>query len=302
MFKFFRNLFRQEEPEHIPASTAVGTAPIPEEQLDTISQPEGETGFEPPQLLVGIAQSVGKQRNHNEDTLFAMSTVLADGEQDMPFGIFIVADGMGGHLNGEIASGTAAKTLGSYLIQHFYLPILRGDLDNQEPSLEALENGVHEAQMAVLAKAPGGGTTLTAALCMGDQVIISHVGDSRAYFIHADGKIKVMTQDHSLVKRLQDLGQIDEKEASIHPQRNVLYRALGQSEPFTPDINTYTFPQNGHLLICSDGLWGSVPDDEIFHIVKTHPDLTQACKSLVDAANSAGGPDNISAVLVRYIG
>lgn len=302
MFNFFRNLFRHDESEHIPASTAVGTAPIPEDQLEKVSQPDAEVVIKPPQLLVGIAQSVGMQRNHNEDTLFSLNTILADSEQDLPFGIFIVADGMGGHLNGELASVTAAKTLGIYLMEHFYLPFLRGEMDRQEPSHEAFENGVHEAQVAVLAKAPGGGTTLTAALVVGDQVTISHVGDSRAYFIHADGQIKVMTQDHSLVRRLQDLGQIDEKEASIHPQRNVLYRALGQSEPFKPDINTYTFPHDGRLLICSDGLWGSVPDEEIFQIVKSHPNLTDACKSLIEAANSAGGPDNISAVLVRYIG
>lgn len=302
MFNFFRNLFRHQDSEHIPASTAVETAPIPEEQLSQVSQPEQEMEIKPPQLQVGIAQSVGMQRNHNEDTIFAMSAILADGEQDVPFGIFIVADGMGGHLNGEIASGTAAKTLGSYLLAHYYFPYLSGDIDRQETGHEALENGVSEAQNAVLARAPGGGTTLTAALVVGDQVTISHVGDSRAYFIHADGQIKVMTQDHSLVKRLQDLGQIDEKEASVHPQRNVLYRALGQSEPFKPDINTYSLPPHGYLLLCSDGLWGSVPEAEIYQIVHTHSDLTQACQSLVNAANSAGGPDNISAVLVRYLG
>jgi protein phosphatase len=110
-----------------------------------------------------------------------------------------------------------------------------------------------------------------------------------------------MTQDHSLVRRLQDLGQIDEKEASVHPQRNVLYRALGQSEPFRPDINTHTLPRPGWMLLCSDGLWGSVPDDEIYQIVRSASNPSAACRKLIDAANTAGGPDNISAILVQYL-
>ncbi len=243
MFNFFRNLFRHKDSEHIPASTAVETAPIPEEQLSQVSQPEQEMEIKPPQLQVGIAQSVGMQRNHNEDTLFAMSAILADGEQDVPFGIFIVADGMGGHLNGEIASGTAAKTRGSYLLAHYYFPYLSGDIDRQETGHEALENGVSEAQNAVLARAPGGGTTLTAALVVGDQVTISHVGDSRAYFIHADGQIKVMTQDHSLVKRLQDLGQIDEKEASVHPSVTFSTGPSARANLSSPILTRIVFPR-----------------------------------------------------------
>ncbi len=113
--------------------------------------------------------------------------------------------------------------------------------------------------------------------------------------------MEVMTQDHSLVRRLQDLGQIDEKEASIHPQRNVLYRALGQSEPFRPDIHTHTLPGLGYMLMCSDGLWGTVTDDEISEIIRSAPSLTMACHKLIEAANAAGGPDNISAILVQYL-
>jgi serine/threonine protein phosphatase PrpC len=165
-----------------------------------------------------------------------------------------------------------------------------------------MEQGIVEAQRAVLLNAPGGGTTLTAAMVIGDQITLSHVGDSRAYFIFPDGRIESITQDHSLVRRLQDLGQIDEKEASIHPQRNVLYRALGQREPFRPDIVTLTLPHPGYILLCSDGLWGSVPDMEILRIIYAAENPAVACHNLVEAANQAGGPDNISAILVQYIG
>lgn len=301
MFNFFRDLFHPKKSDPITASIAVETAPLSKEPLHPVSEPQVK--MNPPQLIVGTAQSVGMQRDHNEDTLFSMQAILADGQNDLPFGIFIVADGMGGHLNGELASGAAARAIGEYLLTRFYAPFLSGQSDSEHESIhEVMENGVKEAQRAVLANAPGGGTTLTAALVIGDQVTLSHVGDSRAYFLYPDGRIQVMTQDHSLVRRLQDLGQIDEKEASVHPQRNVLYRALGQSEPFRPDINTHTLPQPGYMLLCSDGLWGSVPDEEISRIVMNAQNSSLACHNLIEAANAAGGPDNISAILLHYLG
>jgi serine/threonine protein phosphatase PrpC len=136
-------------------------------------------------------------------------------------------------------------------------------------------------------------------LVIGDQVTISQVGDSRAYFIFPDGRIQPMTQDHSLVRRLVELGQITEKEAATHPQRNVLYRAIGQNEPFRPDINTHMLPTMGYLLLCSDGLWGVVPDADIFRIVNKAKTPIDACNDLVEAANLAGGPDNISVIIVK---
>jgi PPM family protein phosphatase len=297
---FIRDLFRRNKAESQPSAVDVETAPLSAEQLSSVTN--FITKIIPPQLIVGTAQSVGMQRDHNEDALYAMQAIFADGKNDLPFGIFIVADGMGGHLNGEIASGTAAKTLAEYLLTRLYIPFLSGNPDASGESLhEVLENGVQQAHRSVLRYAPGGGTTLTAAVVIGDQVTLSHVGDSRVYFIYPDGRIQVITQDHSLVRRLQDLGQIDEKEASVHPQRNVLYRALGQSEPFHPDIKTHQIPHPGSILICSDGLWGSVTDDVIYQIVQSAPNPSIACTKLVEAANAAGGPDNISAVLFQYL-
>lgn len=300
MFNFFRDKFGLKKTAPIPSSAAVETVPLTPEPPSSPDRPEIK--FQPPQLWVGTAQSVGEQRDHNEDTLFAMQATFADGQNNLPFGVFIIADGMGGHLHGEIASGTAARTLGQYILTHFYTPVLSGTSPSDLESVhELLENGIMEANRAVIESAPGGGTTLTAALVIGDQVTLAHVGDSRLYFLFPDDRIKVMTQDHSLVRRLQDLGQIDEKEASNHPQRNVLYRAIGQSEPFRPDINTHALPHAGYMLLCSDGLWGSVPGEVIMRIVKAAPDPSTACQELINAANAAGGPDNISAILVRYL-
>lgn len=301
MFTFFRDLFSHKKSDPVPSSAPVETVPLSAEQLASVSQVEVQ--YQTPQLWSGIAQSVGKQREHNEDTLYAMQALFADGNNNLPFGLYMIADGMGGHLHGEIASGSAAKTLSRYILHRFYIPLLSGTSPSELESLhEILENGVKEANQAVIEDAPGGGTTLTAALVIGDQVTLAHVGDSRAYFIFPDGRIQVMTQDHSLVRRLQDLGQIDEAEASNHPQRNVLYRALGQREPFRPDIKTLALPHPGYLLLCSDGLWGSVSNEEIFKIVVSAPNPSMACQQLIDAANAAGGSDNISAILVQYLG
>jgi protein phosphatase len=127
---------------------------------------------------------------------------------------------------------------------------------------------------------------------------IGHVGDSRAIAIHHGGG-ETLTRDHSLVKRLEELGQISSEEAAIHPQRNVLYRALGQGEVLEPDIFTAPFPQPGWLLICSDGLWSVVPEEHLFNIVFNAKDLQHACQQLVAAANEAGGPDNISVIMIQ---
>jgi protein phosphatase len=162
-----------------------------------------------------------------------------------------------------------------------------------------MQSAVQEAHRVILKEAPGSGTTLTAMLILDRQMTIAHVGDSRVSLIDSDGFIQTITRDHSLVMRMMELGQLTSEEAAIHPQRNVLYRALGQGEPFTPDITTQPLPESGSILLCSDGLWGVVPEDEIVKLVNSSQDPELACQKLINAANAAGGPDNITAILVR---
>jgi protein phosphatase len=131
---------------------------------------------------------------------------------------------------------------------------------------------------------------------------IAHVGDSRAYLIGPDSQFEALTRDHSLVNRLVELGQITTDEAAVHPQRNVLYRALGQGEPFDADINSIQMPGSGYLLLCSDGLWSVVNESELQRLVKESNSPEEACQRMVEAANAAGGPDNISAILIRLPG
>jgi protein phosphatase len=148
----------------------------------------------------------------------------------------------------------------------------------------------------------GSGTTLTAALIVGDQITIAHVGDSRAYSIDRDGQMQLLTQDHSLVKRLEEIGQITAQEASVHPRRNLLYRALGQGELTEPDISSFTIQQGSKLMLCTDGLWGVIPEDELHHIIASSSEPQIVCELLIKSANTAGGPDNISVVMIEFPG
>lgn len=296
MFESIKNLFRKTKPT--PAYVNVETAPLSEEQLKQVSRISFD--INPAQLSIGCGQSVGKQRDHNEDAIFFFNANFADGVRDSQFGLFIVADGMGGHQYGEVASGSAAKAMGEYVVKKLYFPLFGHDSEMPQESLqEIMENGVKQAQQMVVRNAPGGGTTLTAILVLGEQITIAHVGDSRLYNIYPDGRMEAMTNDHSLVQRLLELGQITEEEVENHPNKNVLYRALGQAEPFRPDIHTSPLPKPGHILICSDGLWNVVPSDEIFRIISSEENPTKASSLLVDAANKAGGPDNISVILIK---
>ena len=284
----------------LPASDEVSTAPLTDKQIQA-AVTRGMR-FAPQQLISGCGQSVGKQRDHNEDSLVAFSMTVGGEGSAYPLGLYVIADGMGGHQYGEVASNVAARTLAGYLLRKFHPTLVDGSQTVDEPLQELMRNAIDEAQRAVLKAAPGSGTTLTAVLVLGQQMTIGHVGDSRAYAIRADGRTETITRDHSLVKRLEELGQLTRSEAASHPQRNVLYRALGQGEILEADIFTTQFPQPGYLLLCSDGLWGVVSDDDLAHIVNKAPNLASACHNLVVAANEAGGPDNISAILVQLLG
>lgn len=297
MTGILNKLFGRHEKSFIPE---IPTDPLNEEQQPEPFPVDQRTHLEPPQLLTGCAQSVGKQRDHNEDALFILTTNLASDKTHSSFGLYIVADGMGGHRNGEIASSIAVRSLANHVVRKLYTSLLSPQpASPSQPLQEILLAAIQEAQQTILKEVPGGGTTLTAAILLGEQVTIAHVGDSRAYLVSPSGDMQVLTRDHTLVKRLVELGQITTEEAAIHPQRNVLYRALGQGEPVEPDISTSPMAHSSYLLLCSDGLWGVVPEKELARIILAAPNLEQACHRMVEAANAAGGPDNITAVLVR---
>ncbi len=263
--------------------------------------PEGEVVAEPHHFLVGLGQSIGLERKHNEDALLVMVN-KSDGEEVMQdFGLFVVADGMGGHRSGEVASGIAARAVAKRLTQETLSRLF--DIEpqghNRAPVLDVVRQAFMDANQQVVRLLPGGGTTLTAVVMMGEQLTIGHVGDSRAYVILND-ELKVITRDHTFVERLVEMGEVTQEEANNHPQRHVLYRAIGQGESLEVDVFTHPIPHGGMLLVCSDGLWGVVPEDRILSIVKKANHPQEACDELIQAANQNGGPDNITAVLVRF--
>jgi len=299
--KFFQRLFgKRPKPEK--TVEVANTAPLTDEQLKAIVNDQNPH-FDLQQLIAAAGQSVGKQRELNEDSILALTTTLAGNSGTLPFGLYIVADGMGGHQFGEVASNAAIRTVSGYILKKFHSYLFDIKTDTMDESFhEVMLSAVNEAQRIIQREAPGSGTTLTAALVMGQQITIGHVGDSRAYFVFPDGRIETVTRDHSLVQRLQELGHITPEEAENYPHRNVLYKALGQGEVVEPEIFTVAFPQSATLMICSDGLWGVVAEQDLIRSLNEAVNLQRACQNLVTAANIAGGPDNISVVLAQLIG
>ncbi len=250
-------------------------------------------------LRYGQASDVGKTRSSNQDACMSFATSQNGMLAQPGFGLFIVADGMGGHIDGEKASSLCMRVVAEHVTQHAYLPMLTPGA--ARPNLmEVLNEGVLAANLAVARQMPEGGTTITAILTHDEQAYISQVGDSRAYLIDLEEKaMQILTRDHSLVQRLVELDQLTPEQAAEHPHRNILYRAIGQSEHLELDSKVIALPPNAWLLLCSDGLWTVVPEERIIEIVVNAPDPQTACDRLIDTANSYGGPDNITAVLVE---
>ena len=301
MFEFLKKLF-QNETNTTSNGNGKETVPLTPERMDNLITNQ-RVSYDLQQLTAAGGQSVGMQRELNEDSLMVITSTLAGNAGNIPFGLYIVADGMGGHQYGEVASNTAIRTFGGHIIRKFHPYLFNLPTTPLNESLQTImHDGVNKAQEAIQREAPGSGTTLTAALVLGQQITIAHVGDSRAYSVYPDGRFEAITRDHSLVGRLEELGQITAEEAEKHPQKNVLYRALGQGEILEPDLFTVSFPQGGTLMICSDGLWGVLSEAEMHKAMNEENTLERACQNLVNAANAAGGPDNISVVLVKMIG
>jgi protein phosphatase len=231
-------------------------------------------------LVVGAATDVGRVRGHNEDAYLV----------DDQLGLVAVADGMGGHQAGEVASATALEALRAAVT-----------------SGEGIRDAVTAANEAVYDKSTtderlrGMGTTLTAAtLATGGTLLVGHVGDSRAYLLH-DAKLQRLTTDHSLVEELIQAGEITPEEAQADPRRSMITRALG----IEPDVDVDLYPTQlsggDRLLFCSDGLTGMVSEVEIGTILAEEHDAGAAARRLVAAANTAGGIDNITVLVVDVV-
>ena len=242
---------------------------------------------------------VGRQRQHNEDALL----VAPDAR------LFLVADGMGGHAAGEIASRIAVDSITEFIVHtkeddgtwpHAYDEHFRRATNRLMAALRLANTRVLEA-MRKDARLRGMGTTVVACMSDGETMSVAHVGDSRAYLVR-EGKLSRLTNDHSWVFEQVQAGMLTEAEAEKHPLRNVITRALGGALSVTPDAAEVISQPGDVYLLCSDGLTGMVPEDEILRLVSENSaNLEIACQQLIDVANQRGGLDNITAVLVKAV-
>lgn len=254
-------------------------------------------------LRFGQSTDVGMVRSNNQDAMLSLYYASRSVDEHPDLGLFIVADGMGGHHDGEKASAIVTRRVAHHVFTNIFLPMMGGDgkVQDRPPLTESLIEAIQSANASVLADVPDGGTTVTAVALVGDLAYFAHVGDSRAYLITKEG-IEQVTRDHSLVQRLIELDQLTQEEAVDHPQQNVLYRAIGQSDSLEVDALTRRLPSNSFLLLCSDGLWGLVEDDIILRVIQENPNPQEACDKLVALANTMGGKDNITAVMLHVPG
>lgn len=240
---------------------------------------------------------VGRQRQHNED-----SFLVADEAK-----LFLVADGMGGHAAGEIASRIAVDSISEFIVHtkeddgtwpHAYDEQYTRTTNRLMAALRMANTRVLEA-MRKDAKLRGMGTTVVACMADHGKISVAHVGDSRAYMIR-NGKISRITNDHSWVFEQVQAGMLTEAEAEKHPLRNVITRALGGALSVNPEASEIDCRPGDLYLLCSDGLTGMVPEDQILELVTANADdLEKACRQLIDVANEHGGLDNVTAILVK---
>jgi serine/threonine protein phosphatase PrpC len=247
-------------------------------------------------LETGHGWHTGLSRDINEDSILYTSFNIRTHLGIISGGLFAVADGMGGHSSGEIASDLAIKTFQARCMYNLFTRQDISPLAVLAAAFEEANDRIMEAAGNVELK--GMGTTLTAALIMGEDMYIAHIGDSRCYIINARETMQV-TRDHSVVQQLLDSGAITMEEARVHPQRNLITRVLGHSQDIVPELHQIKLYAGDNILLCSDGLHGVLPVDTIVKIVVDSPDVNRACAELTAQANMAGGPDNISVIIVK---
>ena len=238
-------------------------------------------------MKVQAVTDVGRERSVNQDYVYYSLTETGS----LP-NLFLVADGMGGHKAGDMASRYTVDTLIELLKQSA----------GMDP-LDAVDDNIKLVNTLLLKKAgeseeyEGMGTTLVVASIFGSTLRVANVGDSRLYVIGED--ITQITRDHSLVEEMVQLGQIDRKAARTHEKKNYITRAIGGCETVEAEMFSVDLKDNDIILMCSDGLTNMLEDSEIFHIVKESADIKTAADSLVKKANYNGGKDNISVVLIE---
>ncbi len=243
-------------------------------------------------LIFGVESDKGIKRTLNEDCY----DIIADTSETPA--VFIVADGMGGHSMGEVASRIAVNTLKSYILQEKECFCKNKDI------IISIKDAINIVNEEILNASPEKderirmGTTLVAAFVCEKKIYIANIGDSRAYRIRS-GEIKKLTVDHSYIQILLENGSITEDEARNHPEKNKITKALGFYSEVEPDVFTYDMEENDIFLLCSDGLTNMVLEKDILDVCVSENNLQSVCSILVDKANANGGDDNITIILFK---
>ena len=232
-------------------------------------------------ISFGSRTDIGYVRDHNEDSLIIIPP------------LFAVADGMGGHEAGEIASEITVNTLAELAPSHL-------DAEGLTAAVEAANYNVMKAPRQGIGR-DGMGTTLTAAMLEGERLLIAQVGDSRAYLLHK-GHLQQITRDHSLMADLIEAGQITPEEARVHPNRSVITRAIGSDIHMRPDIYELNVDAGDRILLCSDGLSSMISNNAIESIMRRQSDAQHCADELVTAALENGGADNVTVVVADVPG
>jgi serine/threonine protein phosphatase PrpC len=274
-------------------------------------------------LQSGHFTDVGLVRELNEDSVLALNLTQYYESVQTQIGLYIVSDGMGGEAAGEVASRVSVRAVAEWMTEKLISASLKSTREekiaaptqtgglrlaiadgNEMATTEMLRKAVIHANREVMAyarahpDARGLGATVTVAMIVGDVLTIAHVGDSRCYLLSGEHLVQ-LTEDHSLVQRMINTGNLSRSEARVHPYRNVIYRSIGADEQIEIDIIRRKLASGDVLLLCSDGLNGMLGDDQIHDILMVNPDPNSAAKELVVAANAAGGEDNTSVLVVR---
>ena len=298
MLSFLRRLFARARP---------GRTRGPSPPKKSATARSVNTDPVPLRVRVGCASDTGLQREHNEDRCLVQElgrpTTQLDEEAAVGLlssaVLIVVADGMGGAVAGEIASGVAVETL-AQRAETLTLPH-----ETQEGLLDWLVDGATEANRRTLERIvlepqlEGMGSTLTAAVLVGDTMFVAHVGDSRAYHVR-EGKLQRVTSDHSFVGRLVALGRITEEQARNHEHKNLLLRALGSDAELEVEHAAVTLGPGDRVLLCSDGLSNLVEDPELLGVLTGEGSPREQCAALVATANARGGDDNITVVIAHF--
>ncbi|HEY4387783.1 MAG TPA: protein phosphatase 2C domain-containing protein [Ktedonobacteraceae bacterium] len=280
------------------------SAPLEDVHTDTLQEEAHTEELESAlRLVVGIGLDPGIARKHkpNEDNLFAIQAMRAGKHGPHPVGLFVVADGMGGHADGQEASKLAIQVISDAIV-----PALLQVEADEDSFANLLKEGVHRANLALYRRnrelPEMMGTTLTATLVVDDQAYIANVGDSRTYLYRPLEGLKQVTRDHSLVARMVEDGVITRDEIYTHPRRNQIYRCLGERATVEVDSFAIDLCPDDVLVLCSDGLWEMVRDAAIQDVIAAsvaHP--AQISSMLVQSALSRGGADNISVVVIGVV-